>query len=272
MSSQIKNLILVASAKGGVGKSTVAVNLALSLRDMGYRTGLLDADVYGPSIPTMLGKDAKPTSTDGKNIIPVERFGIKLMSMGYMVDPNTAMIWRGPMLAGAVTQFVNEVEWGELDYLVFDLPPGTGDIQLTLAQRFKVRGALMVTTPQEVALVDVIRGKAMFDKVRVPILGLVENMSYFICPHGDRVEIFAHGGGQKAAKELGLNFFGEIPIETNIRICSDDGTPIVEAHPDSDSSKRFAQVAQELDAVIQAQEAAEAAAQTGRGKLKIITH
>tara|TARA_Y100001934_G_C12321143_1_gene760110 strand:+ start:1030 stop:1848 length:819 start_codon:yes stop_codon:yes gene_type:complete len=272
MSSQIKNLVLVASAKGGVGKSTVAVNLALALRNLGYRTGLLDADVYGPSIPTMLGKDAKPTSEDGKNIKPVERFGIKLMSMGYMVDPNIAMIWRGPMLAGAVTQFVNEVDWGELDYLVFDLPPGTGDIQLTLAQRFKVRGALMVTTPQQVALDDVIRGKAMFDKVRIPILGLVENMSYFICPHGDRVEIFAHGGGQKAAEELDLNFFGEIPIETNIRICSDSGTPIVEAEPDSESTGRFIQVARQLDEVIQEQEAAEAESQKGRGKLKIITH
>jgi len=272
MSSQIKNLVLVASAKGGVGKSTVAVNLALALRNLGYRTGLLDADVYGPSIPTMLGKDAKPTSEDGKNIKPGERFGIKLMSMGYMVDPNIAMIWRGPMLAGAVTQFVNEVDWGELDYLVFDLPPGTGDIQLTLAQRFKVRGALMVTTPQQVALDDVIRGKAMFDKVRIPILGLVENMSYFICPHGDRVEIFAHGGGQKAAEELDLNFFGEIPIETNIRICSDSGTPIVEAEPDSESTGRFIQVARQLDEVIQEQEAAEAESQKGRGKLKIITH
>jgi ATP-binding protein involved in chromosome partitioning len=247
MSEAIKNLILVGSGKGGVGKSTVAVNLAMALQARGHATGLLDADIYGPSIPTMLGPAAKP-QTDGKRIFPIEKFGLKLMSMGYMVEPDVAMVWRGPMLAGAATQFVTDVEWGALDYLVFDLPPGTGDIQLSLAQRFKVTGAVLVTTPQEVALADVRRAKIMFDKVRIETLGLVENMSYFICGKcSERHEIFAHGGGERACEQLGVEFLGRVPLEPRVRECGDAGEPIVRAAPQSDSAKAFAEIAERLD-------------------------
>jgi len=201
--NKIKHTLLIASGKGGVGKSTVSTNMALALVKMGYKTGLLDADIYGPSMPTMLGNAERPGSDDGKKIIAIERFGLRIMSMGYMVDPSVPMIWRGPMLAGAVTQFYNDVTWGELDFLIVDLPPGTGDIQLTLAQKVKVSGSVLVTTPQDVALVDVVRAKAMFDKVRVRSLGLIENMSYFICDACDkRHHIFGSGGGG----EIDANF------------------------------------------------------------------
>ncbi len=252
MSENIKNLILVASGKGGVGKSTVATNVALALSQRGYTTGLLDADIYGPSIPTMLGPAERPR-TDGKRIFPIERFGLKLISMGYMVDPEVAMVWRGPMLAGAATQFVTDVNWGELDYLIFDLPPGTGDIQLTLAQRFKVTGALLVTTPQEVALADVRRAKTMFDKVRIRTLGLVENMSYFICSNCEaRHEIFSSGGGEKAAGELGVDFLGRVPIEAKVREGSDAGKPVLLASPESESARAFVDIAAKLDERAQA--------------------
>ncbi len=247
MSDAIKNLILVASGKGGVGKSTVAVNLALALKDRGYKTGLLDADVYGPSIPTMLGPAARP-ETDGKHLFPIEKHGLKLISMGYLVDPEVAMIWRGPMLASAATQFVTDVEWGELDYLVFDLPPGTGDIQLTLAQKFKVTGAVLVTTPQEVALADVRRAKTMFDKVHIETLGLVENMSYFVCPNcSTRHEIFSHGGGERGAKAMGIDFLGRVPLEPKVREGGDAGTPVLLSAPDSQSAKAFTEIAAALD-------------------------
>lgn len=247
MADTIKHLILVASGKGGVGKSTVAVNLALALRDEGYKVGLLDADVYGPSIPTLLGPSAKPGSPDGKRILPVEKFGLKLMSMGYLVDADTAMIWRGPMLAGAVTQFVSDVAWGALDYLIFDLPPGTGDIQLTLSQKFKVDGAVLVTTPQQVAVADVVRAKAMFDRVRIPVLGLVENMSYFVCGACDaRHEIFASGGGRRAAETLDVPFLGEIPLEPAVRAAGDSGRPLVDQDPDGASAKAFRTLAQSV--------------------------
>lgn len=247
MSDNIKNLILVASGKGGVGKSTVATNLALALARLGHKVGLLDADVYGPSLPTMMGEVEKPQASSGKRIFPVEKYGLKMISMGYLVDPNVAMVWRGPMLAGAVTQFVSDVEWGELDYLIFDLPPGTGDVQLTLAQKFKVTGAVLVTTPQQVALDDVRRAKAMFDRVRIRTLGIVENMSYFVCNHCDtRHEIFASGGGEREAEAMELRFYGRVPLESAVRECGDAGTPIVLARPESASAIAFKKIAESL--------------------------
>jgi ATP-binding protein involved in chromosome partitioning len=243
----IKDLVLVASGKGGVGKSTVAVNLAVALAKQGTPTGLLDADVYGPSIPTMLGDAAVQRSADGRRLVPVERHGIKAISMGYLVDNNTAMVWRGPMLSSAVTQMIDDVEWGELDTLVFDLPPGTGDIQLTLAQKFKVTGAVLVTTPQDVALADVTRAKAMFDRVRIRTLGLIENMSYFVCPGcSERHEIFSSGGGERAARDLEIPFLGRIPIDTAVRASGDEGRPVVAAAPESESARAFSAIAGEL--------------------------
>ncbi len=266
--NKVKNTILIASGKGGVGKSTVATNVALAISKTGATTGLLDADVYGPSIPTMLGDAEPPKSRDGQSIMPIEKLGIKLMSMGYLVDANTAMIWRGPMLAGAVTQFVNDVEWGVLDYLILDLPPGTGDIQLTLAQQFKVTGAVLVTTPQAVALSDVIRAKAMFDKVRIETLGLVENMSYFICPScNDRHEIFAHGGGERTATDLDIPFLGRVPLEIGVRESGDRGVPVVESAPDSDSAKSFVAIA---DALLQKVEAINKTTEKQDRKRKIL--
>lgn len=271
MFGEIKNLILVASGKGGVGKSTVAVNVALALAQRGLRTGLLDADIYGPSLPTLLGPAARPTSPDGKRIKPVEKFGLKLMSMGYLVDPSAAMIWRGPMLAGAVTQFVNDVDWGSLDYLIFDLPPGTGDIQLSLAQKFKVTGAVLVTTPQDVALADVVRAKAMFDKVRVETLGLVENMSYFMCPNcTTRHEIFAHGGGERAAQELDVPFLGRVPLEPAVRQCGDAGKSLFDVAPTSDSAVAFRAIAADLDQRVQARYAERQKTETRKRALPII--
>jgi ATP-binding protein involved in chromosome partitioning len=269
----IRNLILIASGKGGVGKSTVATNLALALGRTGTRTGLLDADMYGPSIPTMLGDAQIRRSDNGEKILPIDRYGIKALSMGYLVDDSTAMIWRGPMLASAVTQFVNQVEWGELDYLVFDLPPGTGDIQLTLAQKFKVTGAVLVTTPQPVALADVMRAKAMFDQVRIKTLGLIENMSYFVCPScSDRHEIFSFGGGERAAADLEIPFLGRVPIDTAVRESSDRGRPILDAAPESESAKAFVSIAGELARRVELA-AAEAEKSDRRKKsLNIITH
>jgi ATP-binding protein involved in chromosome partitioning len=267
----IKNLILVGSGKGGVGKSTVAVHLALGLAQQGLRVGLLDADIYGPSIPTLLGPAVKPSSPDGKHILPVEKFGIKLMSMGYLVDPEAAMVWRGPMLAGAVTQFVSDVQWGELDYLIFDLPPGTGDVQLSLAQKFKVTGAVLVTTPQAVALADVVRAKAMFDRVRIPMLGLIENMSYFMCPSCDsRHEIFDHGGGERAAVRLGVPFLGRIPLEPKLRQSGDAGLPLFEAAPDSATAASFLQLATDLHQRVEAQQVAAQRTAARHRSLKII--
>ncbi len=271
MTSKIKNLVLIASGKGGVGKSTVATNVALALNHLGYRTGLLDADIYGPSIPTMFGSAPRPGSPDGKTIVPVEKYGLKLMSMGYMVDPDVAMVWRGPMLAGAVTQFINDVDWGELDYLVFDLPPGTGDIQLSLAQKIKVTGSLLVTTPQDVALADVYRAKSMFDRVRIPVTGIVENMSYFVGDDGKRYDIFGTGGGERAAEDLGVPLMGQIPIEPKVRVCGDMGEPIVQAAPDAGSSNAFRELAKRLVEAIDAKNSEESEKTKGRGLLKIVT-
>jgi ATP-binding protein involved in chromosome partitioning len=223
----VKNTIAVASGKGGVGKSTVAVNIAVALAKDGARVGLLDADVYGPSIPLMMGVKEKPQMRD-QRLIPVEKWGVKVMSIGFFIESAQAVIWRGPMLGKMLGQFIGDVEWGELDYLVFDLPPGTGDIQLSLAQALPLTGAVVVTTPQDVSLSDVRRAMQMLEKVSIPILGIVENMSYYVCSHcGHREEIFDHGGGKKTAAELGVPFLGGIPIHTSIRISGDSGRPIV---------------------------------------------
>lgn len=249
--ADVRNIILVASGKGGVGKSTVASNLAAALQKLGCRTGLLDADVYGPSIPTMFGvkteeevKGFKDETSGQTYMLPLERHGVKLMSLGFLVDTSSAMIWRGPMIASACMQMFQNVAWGELDYLVVDLPPGTGDIQLTISQKVAVAGAVVVSTPQDVALADVIRAKAMFDKVNIPILGVVENMSYFVCDGCEkRHEIFTHGGAKAAAERLELGFLGELPLEPKVRAGGDEGAPAVLTHPESQTSQSFIELA-----------------------------
>jgi len=246
----VKNTIAVASGKGGVGKSTVAVNLAVSLALDGAKVGLVDADVYGPSIPLMFGMNERPRLSENK-LIPLERYDVKIMSIGFLVDPMQAVIWRGPMASGAVKQFMSDVNWGDLDYLIFDLPPGTGDIQLTLVQTIPLTGAVIVTTPQDVALADARKGLVMFNKVNVPVLGIVENMSYFVCSHcGERENIFDSGGGSRTAKELGVPFLGEIPINTRIRIGGDQGTPIVVMDESSQHAETIRQIARKLAAQI----------------------
>jgi ATP-binding protein involved in chromosome partitioning len=254
----VKNTIAVASGKGGVGKSTVAVNLAVSLALDGAQVGLVDADVYGPSIPLMMGIAGRP-QVRNQRLQPMEKWGVKVMSIGFLVDPMQAVIWRGPMASGAVKQFMSDVDWGELDYLIFDLPPGTGDIQLTLVQSIPLTGAVIVTTPQDISLADARKAYAMFGKVNVPILGIVENMSYFVCTHcGHREEIFDNGGGRKAAEELGIPFLGEIPIYTTIRMSGDTGKPIV-ADPRYDTQARMiAQIARAMAAQVSIQNAKQA--------------
>ncbi len=243
----VRNVVLVMSGKGGVGKSTVAANLTLALKRAGVRVGLLDADLYGPSIPTMFGIEGRPSSADGKKIRPLERFGVKLMSIGFLLeDPKAAVVWRGPMLHRALQQFLGDVEWGDLDYLVLDLPPGTGDVALTLAQSFKVTGAVIVTTPQEVALQDVYKGVSMCQKVNIPVLGVIENMSFFVDTAGVRHELFGRGGGQKIAEFAKAPLLGQIPIETAIREWGDDGTPIVQAAPSSEGARAFSAIADAL--------------------------
>jgi len=240
----VKHIIAVASGKGGVGKSTTAVNLALGLHAIGVRTGLLDADIYGPSMPRMLGVKEKPESTDGKRLKPIERFGLATMSLGYIVAEDTPMIWRGPMVSSALEQMLRDVEWGELDVLVVDMPPGTGDAQLTLCQRVALAGAIIVSTPQDIALIDARKGLAMFRKVAVPVLGIVENMSYFVCPKcGERAEIFGHGGAREEAGKLEVPFLGEIPLHLDIRVTSDSGQPIVASQPDSPHAQAYKNIA-----------------------------
>src|SRR5262249_52359740 len=229
-------VVAVASGKGGVGKSTVAANLALALQQGGKRIGLMDADIYGPSVPIMMGV---PTVDPRTTPFPIERYGIKLMSMGFIVPPSQAVIWRGPMVHKAVTQFLTDINWGELDYLVIDLPPGTGDAQLTLTQTAPLSGAVIVTTPQEVSLIDARKGLEMFRQVRVPLLGIVENMSYFVGQDGKRYEIFRHGGGRKLAGDAGVPFLGEIPIDPRVAECGDAGDPIVHKYPDSEVAKSY---------------------------------
>jgi ATP-binding protein involved in chromosome partitioning len=229
----IAAVIAVASGKGGVGKSTTALNLALGLRDLGLRVGLLDADIYGPSVPRLTGIREKPQLNDDKKMIPIARFGLAIMSIGFLVEEDTAMIWRGPMVMSAITQMLRDVVWGTLDVLVVDMPPGTGDAQLTLAQNVPLKGAIIISTPQDLSLIDARRGLAMFKKVNVPVLGIVENMSYFQCPHcGTRSDIFGHGGARHEAERLAVPFLGEIPLHMSIRATSDSGTPVVESEPD----------------------------------------
>jgi len=236
----VKYVIAVSSGKGGVGKSTVSVNLAVAIALTGAKVGLLDADIYGPNIPMMMGVTKPPEQRDGK-IAPAESHGVKLISMGFFVPEETAVVWRGPMVHTAIQQLFRDVLWGELDYLIIDLPPGTGDAQLTLTQLVPLTGAITVTTPQEVALHDVRKGMMMFQKVNVPLLGIVENMSYFLCGHcGERTEIFSHGGGERAAAKLGVPFLGRIPIDPAIRDGGDSGLPIVVADPVSPQSWKSA--------------------------------
>jgi ATP-binding protein involved in chromosome partitioning len=239
----ISAVIAVASGKGGVGKSTTALNLALGLRDLGLRVGLLDADIYGPSVPRLTGIREKPTLDDSKKMIPIARFGLAIMSIGFLVEEDTAMIWRGPMVMSAITQMLRDVAWGTLDVLVVDMPPGTGDAQLTLAQNVPLKGAVIISTPQDLSLIDARRGLAMFRKVNVPVLGIVENMSYFQCPHcGTRSDIFGHGGARHEAERLGVPFLGEIPLHMSIRTASDAGTPVVESEPDGPHAAIYRQI------------------------------
>jgi len=249
----VKNVILVMSGKGGVGKSTTATNLTLALLRSGYRVGLLDADIYGPSIPTMLGVTGRPVSIDGKSIEPLTRFGVKLMSIGFLLDDSkAAVIWRGPMLHGALQQFLKDVNWGELDFLLMDLPPGTGDVALTLSQKVGITGAVIVTTPQNVATDDVFKSVSMCEKVNIPILGVVENMSYFVDTAGVRHELFGKGGGQAIADFAKAPLLGQIAIDQTVREWGDKGTPVVQASPDSEISKSFMAVAEKLVEVVSA--------------------
>jgi ATP-binding protein involved in chromosome partitioning len=249
--AHVRQVIAVASGKGGVGKSTVAVNLAAAFAAIGYRTGLLDADVYGPSVPRMLGLNAKPEMGPDKKLIPLWAFGLKAVSIGLLVEEGSPMIWRGPMASTAITQLLNDVAWGSetepLDLLVIDMPPGTGDVQLTLAQKVRLDGAVIVSTPQEVALIDVRRGAAMFQKTATPILGVIENMAYFPDPAtGAPIEIFGRGGARGVADEIGAPFLGEIPIDIALRQAGDVGTPILQAAPDGASARLFIDIAQAL--------------------------
>ena len=239
----VKAIVAVASGKGGVGKSTVAVNLAVSLARQGHAVGLLDADIYGPSLPRMVGLNRKPEVRDQK-MIPLQAWGLSCMSIGFLVDEETAMIWRGPMVMGALEQMMGQVTWGALDVLVVDMPPGTGDAQLTMAQRVALTGAVIVSTPQDIALIDARRGVRMFEKTNVPVLGLVENMSFYCCPNcGHRADIFGHGGAKAEAAHLGTEFLGEIPLLLDIRVAADAGTPISASAPESDAAKAYGALA-----------------------------
>lgn len=264
----VKNTIAIASGKGGVGKSTVAVNLAVALAKDGAKVGLLDADIYGPSIPLMLGINEKPKvyqDTASMKMIPLENFGIKLMSIGFLVDDNTPVIWRGPMASGALKQFMTDVDWQDLDYLLYDMPPGTGDIQLTLVQTVPLTGAVIVTTPQEVSLVDARKGLKMFARVNVPVLGIVENMSYFIAPDtGKRYDIFGSGGGEKLASEGNVPFLGGIPIDPGIRMGGDKGVPIVFDMPDTEHADIIMNIARKLKEQVDYRNL-----QSGQGKIEI---
>jgi ATP-binding protein involved in chromosome partitioning len=252
----VKNTIAVASGKGGVGKSTVSVNLAVALAKEGAKVGLIDADVYGPSIPLMLGIDKNPRiyqdPQTGK-MLPLESYGIKTISIGFLIDEDSPVIWRGPMASGAIKQFMTDVNWGELDYLIFDLPPGTGDIQLTLVQSIPLSGAVIVTTPQDISLVDVKKAIRMFQKVNVPVLGIVENMSYFIAPDtGKKYELFGSGGGEKLSKEFSAPLLGKIPINPDIRVGGDYGKPIVISNPDAEEAKIIREIARNLSKQVEA--------------------
>lgn len=240
----VKNTIAIASGKGGVGKSTVAANVALALARTGAKVGLLDTDIYGPSVPIMMGLHEPLQVNPEQKLIPHEKYGLKLVSVGFMLDEETPLIWRGPLIMQLVKQFLMGVEWGELDYLVIDLPPGTGDVQLTLVQTIPLTGAVVVTTPQDVALIDARRAIKMFHEVKVPVLGIIENMSFFVCPHcKGKTEIFSHGGGEKTSEKYNVPLLGKIPIDMSIRECGDKGMPIVEAEPDSVHAVAFTEIA-----------------------------
>ncbi|MBT4700620.1 MAG: iron-sulfur cluster carrier protein ApbC [Rhodospirillaceae bacterium] len=242
-----KSIIAVASGKGGVGKSTTAVNLALALASSGKKVGLLDADIYGPSIPRMMGVSGQPQSSDGETLDPLENYGVKIMSMGFLVEDDDPIIWRGPMVQSALIQMIRDLNWGELDALVVDMPPGTGDIQLTMAQQVPLTGAVIVSTPQDIALADARKGLNMFRKVDVPVFGIIENMSYFMCPHcNERSEIFSHGGAKQEAEQLGIDFLGDIPLDMAIRETSDDGRPIVFSQPNSAHAKAYTAIAEKV--------------------------
>lgn len=240
----VKSIVAVASGKGGVGKSTTAVNLALGLAANGLKVGILDADIYGPSMPRLLGISGRPQQKEGRLLVPMENYGLKVMSMGFLVEEETPMIWRGPMVISALTQMLREVDWGELDALVVDMPPGTGDAQLTMAQQVPLAGAVIVSTPQDLALIDARKGLNMFRKVSVPVLGIVENMSYFIAPDtGKRYDIFGHGGARREAERLGVPFLGEVPLTMEVRETSDAGTPVVALAPDGAAAKVYREIA-----------------------------
>jgi ATP-binding protein involved in chromosome partitioning len=244
----VKHIIAVASGKGGVGKSTVACNLAVGLAKLGLAVGVLDADLFGPSMPKLFGLNSKPSiAPDGKRLIPLESFGVKVMSIGFLIDEGAPVVWRGPMVVSALNQLLREVVWGELDVLVVDMPPGTGDTQLTMAQNVPLAGAVIVSTPQDLALIDARRGIAMFNQVKIPLLGVVENMSYFICPHcGGRTDVFSHGGARKEAEKLGVPFLGEVPLDIAIRANSDDGRPVIASMADSPQANALLQIAQRV--------------------------
>lgn len=248
----VRNAIAIASGKGGVGKSTMSTNIAISLALDGASVGLLDVDVYGPNVPIMMGVSDQPKGSNNK-ITPLESYGVKLMSMGFLVDPNQAIIWRGPMLHNAIRQFIEDVDWGDLDYLVIDLPPGTGDASLSLAQSLGLTGVVVITTPQRVALSDVIRSVSMFEQLNVPILGVVENMSYFVAPDtGHRYDIFGHGGGAKMAQEVNVDFLGEVPLEPEVRAGGDEGEPIVVRDPEAAAAQAVRQIARKVAAAVEA--------------------
>ena len=246
----IRRVVAIASGKGGVGKSTCSVNLACALSQLGARVGLLDADIYGPSIPLMMGIHQKPNVTEDEHLLPLERHGVRLMSIGFLIDPEQAVIWRGPMIQKTIQQFVNQVAWGELDYLLVDLPPGTGDAQLSLCQTVPLDGGVIITTPQEASLGVVRKGMTMFEKVQVPLLGIVENMSYFTAPDGSRVDLFGHGGGSTEATRKGIRFLGEIPLFISIREGGDKGVPVTVSEPMSPAGQAFMEVAKGLQAVL----------------------
>jgi ATP-binding protein involved in chromosome partitioning len=257
----VRAIVAVASGKGGVGKSTVAANLALASKANGLRVGVLDADIYGPSMPRMLGISGRPTSGDGKILRPMENYGLKCMSIGFLVPEDTPMIWRGPMVMSALQQMLRDVDWGELDIMIVDMPPGTGDAQLTMAQQVALAGAVIVSTPQDIALIDARRGLAMFNKVNVPVLGIIENMSYFLCPHcGERSDIFSHGGARREAMRLGTEFLGEVPLDIAIRETSDDGHPITVSQPDSPYAQTFRDIASAIWAKVSGESPARRAA------------